>query len=96
VLCKHHRLGRKAKSLARKAPRLDRDEKQHQVQASRPCAQGFALRAQGSKHCDASLNALRAEQKGLRVRLFARRAKLGALPGQFAEAPIEQKASPQH
>jgi hypothetical protein len=46
---------------------------------------------------------LRAEQKDLRERLFAlpvkRRAlpwKLGALPGQFAEAPIEQKASPRH
>jgi hypothetical protein len=91
-----------SKKPCRKAP-LDRDEKQHQVQAFRPCAQGFALRAQGSKPCGASLDALRAEQKGLRERLFslpvkrrALAAKLGALPGQFAVAPIEQKASPRH
>jgi hypothetical protein len=60
---------------------LDRDEKQQQVQASRPCAQGFALRAQGSKPCGASLDALRAEQKGLREWLFALPVKRRALPG---------------
>jgi hypothetical protein len=80
------------------------------LQSKKPCAQGFALRAQGSKPCGASLVALRAEQKGLRVKLGAlptkRRAspaklralpaKLRALPGRFVEAPIEQKASPRH
>jgi hypothetical protein len=95
--------GRKEKSLARKAPRLDRHEKQHQVQASRPCAQGFALRAQGSKPCGASLDALHVEKKGWRARLLgwpekrrALPAKLKTLPGQFAVAPIEQKALLQH
>jgi len=96
LLGKQQRLGRKAKCPAAKASQLDRDEKQQQVQASRPCAQGFALRAQGSKPRRASLLALGAERKGLWAGLFALPVKLGGLPGQFAEAPIEQKASPRH
>jgi len=46
---------------------------------------------------------LHVEQKGLRERLFfvsvkrrALPAKLGALPGQFAAAPIKPKSSLQH
>ena len=83
----------KPRSLARKASRLDPDEKERHPRASRPCARGFELRAQRSRLRSAGRAALRVEHKGLRARLYCLRAKFSALPGHCAAAPVAPIAS---